>query len=117
MKNNLLQSVVVLTLSALGGCAVWPVDQDPAGMNYRRDSDRVILALQSYRHDKGAFPRDLNALVPSYIAALPEQPVLDYHALDGSLSYRYTPSWPQLRPVWCESVGNTTEWRCAEHLL
>ncbi len=108
---------IFFTAVMLSGCTIWPVDQDPTGMNYRRDADRVILALQTYRRDKGSFPRDLHTLVPSYLAALPERPMLDYHTLDGSLSYRYTPSWPQLRPVVCESVSNTTEWRCAEHLL
>jgi len=100
----------------LSGCSVWPVDNDPKGMSYRQDADRVIQALQSYHHDKGAFPGSLNRLVPSYLSALPSGPDLRYSAYDGSLSYRYTPSWPQLRPVWCRSVGNTTEWRCAEHI-
>ena len=86
-------------------------------MGYRRDADRVIEALQNYRRDKGAFPPALAALTPSYLPAIPETPRLDYHAYDGSLAYRYTPSWPQLRPVWCQSVGDTTEWRCKEHLL
>ena len=86
-------------------------------MNYRRDADRVIAALQNYHHDKGTFPPSLNGLVPGYIAALPDAPVLAYRAYDGSLSYRYTPSWPQLRPVWCASVADTTNWTCAEHVL
>jgi len=86
-------------------------------MGYRRNADRVIDALQAYHHDKGGFPSSLNGLVPAYIPALPDEPVLKYGAYDGSVSYRYTPSWPQLRPVWCASVGNTTEWRCAEHVL
>src|ERR1700761_1987631 len=113
MKRILLLSVAVATLS---GCSVWPVDNDPKGMAYRRDADRVIEALQTYHHDKGTFPANLNGLVPAYIAALPDGPELKYEPYDGTLSYRYTPSWPQLRPVWCQSVGNTTEWRCAEHI-
>jgi hypothetical protein len=101
----------------LAGCSVWPVDQDPKGMNYRRDADRVIGALQTYRHDHGAFPASLAQLAPAYIPALPGEPTLMYQSSDGSLAYHYIPSWPQLRPVWCASVGNTTNWRCEEHLL
>jgi hypothetical protein len=113
MKRIVLASVAAAMLS---GCSVWPVDNDPKGMTYRRDADRVIAALQSYHHDKGAFPASLNGLVPGYIAALPDAPELKYEPFDGVLSYRYTPSWPQLRPVWCKSVGDTTEWRCQEHI-
>jgi hypothetical protein len=114
MKRIVLLSVAAAMLS---GCSIWPVDDDPKGMNYRRDADRIIEALQNYHHDKGTFPASLNGLVPGYIASLPAEPVLTYEPADGSLSYRYTPSFPQLRPVWCRSVADTTEWRCQEHIL
>jgi hypothetical protein len=117
MMKSTLRSFAVAATVLLCGCSVWPTDQDPAGMNYRRDADRVIGALQSYHAAKGTFPATLNQLVPSYIAALPDGPPLRYDAVTGTLSYRYTPSWPQLRPVWCQSVGDSTEWRCQEHIL
>jgi hypothetical protein len=102
---------------ALTACSVWPVDQDPKGMDYRRNANFVIEALQTYHNAHGAFPGALSELAPAYIAALPDEPELTYHAADGSVAYRYVPSWPQLRPVWCSSVGNTTNWRCEEHIL
>jgi hypothetical protein len=43
--------------------------------------------------------------------------VLQYDKDVGALSFRYTPSWPQLRPVWCSSTENSTNWHCEEHLL
>jgi len=100
----------------LAGCTVWPVNQDPAGMEYRREANQVLDALQRYRADKGAFPASLDALTPSYIPELPHVPALNYHRGDGSLDYAYIPSWPQLRPVRCFSNGDATEWRCAEQL-
>jgi hypothetical protein len=48
---------------------------------------------------------------------LPDTPTLRYAPADGSLSFSYIPTWPQLRPVWCNSVGDTTNWRCEEHVL
>jgi hypothetical protein len=102
---------------ALAACSVWPVDQDPKGMDYRRSANFVIGALQNYQKAHGAFPGALSELMPTYIAALPDEPDLTYRASNGSLEYRYVPSWPQLRPVWCTSVGNTTEWKCQEHIL
>jgi hypothetical protein len=106
----------LFALGLLAGCSVWPVNQDPAGMEYRREANQVLDALQSYRHDTGQFPADLAALTPRYIAELPHVPALQYHTSDGSLDYAYIPSWPQLRPVRCFSEGSTTVWRCAENL-
>ena len=117
MRNSLrcvLAGVVAVGFSA---CTIWPVDQDPAGMNYRRNADHVLDAVQAYHRDKGGLPRSLNMLVPQYLSALPDSPELHYDFTDGSLAYHYTPSWPQLRPVWCRSKGDTTEWICKEHIV
>lgn len=110
-------TAVALACVFLSACSVWPVNQDPAGMNYRRDANRVIMALQDYRRANGVFPSGLGRLVPGYLQSLPDSPRLQYNPSDGSLAFHYIPSWPQLRPVWCNSVGNTTNWRCAEHLI
>ena len=108
---------IVLATAGLAACSVWPVNQDPDGMDYRRSANQVIDALQRYHQAKGSFPSQLATLVPTYLSSLPDRPPLRYNAADGSLEFRYIPSWPQLRPVWCNSVGNTTNWRCAEHLI
>lgn len=115
MKFRIL--VLCTAALALTACSVWPVNQDPKGMDYRRNADSVIDALQDYHKAHGNFPAALSELVPTYMAAIPSEPELAYHSTDGSVEYRYTPSWPQLRPVWCSSVGNTTEWNCKEHIL
>jgi hypothetical protein len=109
--------VVAAALFALGGCSVWPVNQDPDGMAYRRDANRVVEAIEAYHQSKGAWPSSLTALTPTYIPALPDEPKLEYHPYDGSVLYHYIPQWPQLRPVYCQSVGATTEWRCKEKLI
>jgi hypothetical protein len=105
-----------LMLGLLGACSVWPVNQDPAGMEYRRQANLVINALQDYRHKTGTFPATLGMLMPTYLPEVPRLPDVRYSPADGSLRYAYIPSWPQLRPVRCASIGNTTEWHCAEHL-
>jgi hypothetical protein len=114
MREALTGAIV---LSLLGGCAVWDVNQDPAGMNYRRDANRIIWALQDYRKDTGAYPVTLGMLTPKYLPSVPQIPDIRYEPRNGSLRYAYIPSWPQLRPVRCASEGNTTVWRCAEHLI
>jgi hypothetical protein len=107
----------LFALGLLSSCSVWDVNQDPAGMNYRRSANEIIMALQNYRRDKGEFPVTLGMLAPGYMPSLPEVPDVRYEPRDGSLRYAYTPSWPQLRPVRCVSEGNTTVWRCTEHIL
>jgi len=109
--------VCLSALALLGGCSVWDVNQDPAGMNYRRDANRILWAVQDYRKDTGTFPATLAMLTPKYLASLPDVPDMRYNPRDGSLRYGYIPSWPQLRPVRCASEGNTTVWHCAEHLM
>lgn len=108
---------VIFASTFAASCSVYPVAQDPDGMALRRSANEVLMAVQDYRRDKGRFPPALAELVPTYIPRLPDAPPLHYRAGDGSLSYRYIPTWPQLRPVWCSSVGDSTDWRCEEHLL
>lgn len=114
MRAALALAVCGCTLAA---CSVYPVAQDPDGLALRRDANRVMMALQDWHRERGNFPQDLRELVPRYLPVLPDAPRLQYHAADGSLAFRYIPSWPQLRPVWCASVGDTTNWVCSEHLL
>ncbi|HTQ14361.1 MAG TPA: hypothetical protein VMH86_10835 [Rhizomicrobium sp.] len=113
-----MRGLFVIALAfALCACSVWPVNQDPYGMGLRRDADRVLRAVEAYQHENRALPASLAALVPKYLPAIPDLPHMEYTPADGSLAYRYIPSWPQLRPVWCHSVGDSTDWQCAEHLI
>ncbi|MDE3115728.1 MAG: hypothetical protein KGL26_09030 [Pseudomonadota bacterium] len=108
---------IAATAALLSACSVWPVNQDPDGIRYRQNANHIIWALQKYRDQHGSFPTGLDSLVPGYMPSLPDVPALSYHAANGSLSYRYIPTWPQLRWTWCDSVGDSTNWRCAEHII
>lgn len=108
---------IVLAAAVPAACSIYPVAQDADGLALRRNANEVLMAIQNWHRDKGAFPATLGALVPRYLPQLPDAPRLVYHTGDGSLSFRYIPTWPQLRPVRCSSVGDTTNWVCAEHLL
>ena len=109
--------VAVVLFAALAACSVWPVGQDPYSLNTRRDANRVVEAIQSYHQAKDAYPPSLNALIPAYLPALPDGPTLQYNPYDGSISYHYIPSWPQLHWTFCSSVGDTTEWKCEEKVI
>jgi hypothetical protein len=107
---------VVLLVSLLAACSVWPTGQDPYSLQTRRDANRVVMAIQSYQKTTGTLPPSLNTLIPTYLPALPDGPKLEYNPADGSISYHYIPSWPQLRWTWCSSVGDTTDWKCEEKI-
>jgi len=115
---KMLRNLILLApLAALSACTVWPVGEDPYSLKTRRDANVVLEAIQTYHQQKGAFPPSLGALVPAYLPSLPDRPALQYRPNDGSLAYHYIPSWPQLHWVWCSSVGDTTNWRCAEKVI
>jgi hypothetical protein len=104
---------VLLMASLLCGCSVWPRGQDPNSLEYRRAANQVMTAVQNYRRDKGTYPLSLSALVTAYLNALPDGPELRYDPANGSMTFDYRESWPQLHHVTCRSRGATTEWRCA----
>lgn len=106
-------AALLFAASIIGGCSVWPHGQDPTSLEYRRAANQVMTAVQDYRRDKGGYPQTLTALIPSYLPALPGEPELRYEPADGSMSFDYRESWPQLHHVTCHSRGATTEWRCS----
>jgi hypothetical protein len=115
---RMLRSLTLLgVLAALSACTVWPVGEDPYSLKTRRAANTVLEAIQTYHQQRGAFPSSLSVLVPAYLPALPEGPALQYNSHDGSLAYHYIPSWPQLQWTWCNSVGDTTEWRCTKKMI
>ena len=112
-----VQLAIALVCLAVSACAVYPIGQDADGLQLRRGANRVMMAIEDWHREKGTFPQNLGELVPQFLPAIPREPRLRYHPADGSLAFRYVPTWPQLRPVWCSSVGATTNWVCSEHLL
>ena len=114
---RMVRSVILLgVFAALTACTVWPVGEDPYSLKARCDANQVLEAIQTYHQQKGAFPSDLQTLVPAYLPSLPDGPTLQYNSNDGSLAYHYVPSWPQLQWTWCNSVGDMTEWRCEKKM-
>lgn len=116
MNSRWIKAGVVGAMLSLGGCSVWPVNQDPDGIAWRQNANHILFAVQSYHEKTGHYPNSLPELMPAYLGALPKVPNLRYDARDGSLTYHYIPSWPQLRWTWCQSHGDMTEWHCTEHL-
>jgi hypothetical protein len=58
-----------MLLPGLSGCAPVAVEADA-----RRDLMRVAVAAARYRADKGSLPKNLDDLVPQYLAVVPQDP-------------------------------------------
>lgn len=116
MQSRWVKASLIGAALTLGACSVWPVNQDPDGMEWRANANHILFAVQNYRQRTGHYPATIEALVPLDLPDLPNVPNLRYDARDGSLQYHYIPTWPQLRWTWCQSRGDTTNWQCTEHL-
>jgi hypothetical protein len=101
--------VCALTLS-LGGCAIWPIGDDPHGIDLKRKVEPVFVALEAYERDFGALPVTLEALVPKYIPS--REPVATYSFQHRSLTITYTPTWPSPGQVSCVRQVKTSSWNC-----
>ena len=70
---NWLGRVVFASLAEQGGwsCLL------SAASRFAVSADRVVIAANRYRLDKGEYPRELQALVPDYLDAVPDDPFGD----------------------------------------
>ena len=106
-------SILLLTIAFLQSCAIWEAGEDPAGKEYRAEAKLIDSALVQYQNDKGILPTKLKELVPTYLNVLPKMAEkVFYSAKKGSLSYTYSPSWPQLGKISCSTEIGSGKWGC-----
>ena len=106
---KLLVAPVVALISA---CAVWPAGSDPRGRELKANGEAVLTALARYQQQHGRFPTSLAELAPSYLPAVPARPELRFNPVLGSVSFVYSPSWPQSGQVSCSAEVGAAEWSC-----
>jgi hypothetical protein len=108
MKGNLLAVACAMLLAA---CAAEP-GQDAAGTLLLPKANAVLTAVNSYVRVNRKAPADLNALVPHYLVALPEQPEINYSRKRGNLVFNYQPAWPDPRISACQARIGEREFHC-----
>lgn len=105
--------LLLFITALLQSCAIWEVGEDPAGKNYRAEAELIDNALIKYKNDTGVLPIRLKELIPSYLGKLPSVAEKGfYSAKEGSLTYTYSPSWPQSGKISCGSVIGSGKWSC-----
>ncbi len=83
-RSRIGRNLAAKPFNSIAGIALLSIEcQDDHRM--RMAMGELALALAQYRAEKGAYPTRLNALVPQYVAEIPD----DVHS-DGPLRYRKT---------------------------
>jgi len=106
-------SLVVLGLS---GCFPWKPGADPMGKGLVEAATPLVVAVKQFRTERGNYPLSLVELVPTYLTELPAIPDLSYEPKDGSVRFRYSPTWPQAGQVSCFSGGQSEGFLCQGYL-
>lgn len=83
-------------------------------------ADKLLIALEQYRHDTGRYPSELNLLVPSYLPALP-QPAWrwSYEYELRAEGEEFTISFEVGRNMdgdYCEYSSQTQVWQCTDSI-
>lgn len=101
----------LLLLASLGGCSPWAVGDDPKGREIRRTADQLLVALETFQSRNGRLPSNLAELVPTYVGSIPQEARFALNE-QGTLIYRYTPSWPAMGQVSCGARVGSRDWKC-----
>jgi hypothetical protein len=89
-----------------------PPGKGPSADAGKRQATVVLRGLESYRGDHGAYPEDLEALVPEYLSKLPllsNGSPFDYQRLGAN--YRLTFNYTNPFPIHC-TYEPATRWDC-----
>lgn len=92
---------VFILITLITACGIWAPGQDPRGKEMISNANQILQALNRYAAENSKYPSSLNELVPKYIEDLPREPSIFYKENDGSLHFKYSPSWPQYGNVRC----------------
>lgn len=105
----MIRIALVLTLVVLGGCFWASAGQDSIGRHLKAESERVVLALKSYRAKFGHLPDRLDLLTPKFLSAAP--PVeIQYDAVRRSINFSYSP--PKISRAYCSTSVERIDWNC-----
>ena len=82
-------------------------------MDLKDAAERVILGVNEYRARHGELPISIEILVPEFISAGLPIREMHYDPKDGgSISFVYTPTWPQSGKGICSTKVKVVSWKC-----
>jgi hypothetical protein len=96
----------------LSACAALEPGQDRIGQELLPQANTVLAAMNRYVKANHKAPPDLAALVPRYLAALPQRPELNYSRKRGTLVFNYLPGWPDQRVSACQARVGEAQFHC-----
>jgi hypothetical protein len=104
--------LIILVLLSMGGCAVYPPGDDPAGKRLQDEATPVLEAIHTYMTDNARMPKNLDVLVPKYIKQLPDEPKLTYDLPNNVVTFKYIQSQSFSVQVTCTAFIGQTGWVC-----
>jgi|CXWL01.1.fsa_nt_gi hypothetical protein len=101
----------------LAGCFVWSAGKDPVGMDLKDVAERAIFGVKAYQAKRGQLPDSLESLVPEFMPASLPLGEMRYNPSErGSVSFAYSPSWPQSGKAICSTNIEEISWKCVGFL-
>ncbi|MCG3212653.1 MAG: hypothetical protein FOGNACKC_06328 [Anaerolineae bacterium] len=126
--TKISKPVVYLIISTFGACLFCGCFLALLGQFYgidgptveagQKQANKLLVALEQYKHDTGSYPSDLNLLVPTYLPALPRPAwrwPYEYELRAGGeefvISFRVGRN---MDGDYCEYNSQTKAWRCTD---
>ena len=97
------------------GCAIWSPGTDPRGRATKQELAPVVSAIKAFKKDTGGYPKVVEDLIPRYLSHRPSIDIRFYSDSGGSdcsVSFAYSPTWPQAGRVRCSFKLSEGTWNC-----
>lgn len=104
--------VFLLTLLTLTSCSTYAPGEDQKGLDLQNVAQQVLVAVRTYMDDNSRPPRTLKDLVPRYLKALPDEPLINYDLKNSRLDFMYQQEGKTGSQVACHAVIGETDWVC-----
>ena len=109
MRKSLLLAAIAVLLSS---CSTYAPGDDPKGIQLQSVASQVLTAVRTYMDENARPPRTLKDLVPKYLPAIPDEPLINYDPKGMRLDFLYTQEGKTGSQVACHAVIGETDWIC-----
>ncbi len=104
--------IFLLMLLTLASCATYAPGEDKKGLELQSVAQQVLMAVNAYMDDNSRPPRTLQDLVPKYLKALPDEPLIHYDLKNSRLDFMYQQEGKTGSQVACHAAIGETQWVC-----
>ncbi len=117
--TGLIMAAVLVVLAVVAAYNYFALD-GPSMAQGSTAGKTIITALEKYKADHSAYPDELNALLPAYLASLPgaaPRYPFNYALCPGAKDYRLSFKLGQDPVNYCAYSASTRSWACSSVLF